>query len=484
MAILVPDVLLLIFTILMEIDPTSLHSCILINRSWCEVATPMFWKYATYTFYKNCFNYNEESRKKLYNVIFHFLSHESIDLLSNNNITLPLNRLPNKPTFNYMNYFTHVSSIWIKDMAHRTINLDTVGRKKKVKLLKEEIFKLIFSNCKNVKIFCWNTKLELYTYENSIPFFSNLNSLSIDFQKPRTDYIFGRLSNICQNLKELEIEECNKDSEHLASLIENQNDLQSLYVRFDDTEKKYDFLNYGIGKKMEMLKKLALQPLPQSPPKFLPKLQNLLELNLHNDYYGELNDVMVNWEEWGTNLNLTSFPVLKCLKTSYLQCNIESFIVANSGREILEIEFRHSLESSTYQPDNRILIRKISTHCPKLTSLTMDLDLMNVSDLTILFSNCTQLEKIYFTAKVMASPNGDNLLKVLSDSSLENLKDFSFNDKWNFSLEGLENFFKSWRSKKKSPINFTHYYDELFYYWTSDHEELVKKYKTEGIIIG
>ncbi|GBB94122.1 hypothetical protein RclHR1_22990001 [Rhizophagus clarus] len=465
----------------MEEDPASLHSCILVNITWCKIAIPILWKYMSYVCTKNHFNYEEESRKKLYNIIFHFLSHDSKDLLSRNNIILPLNELPGELLFNYMNYFTHINPFWIEDMTQLMINRNNVERKKKLKLLKDEIFKLIFSKCTNVKYFCLNSELELCTYENAVPFLSNISSLNVDFIKSRTTYTFKILSNICQNIKELEIKDCNVDCKYLASLIKNQKNLQSLYLCFDNTEDKYNLLNYGIVKKSHTIIKFTLQPLLNFPPKFLLKLRNLTELNIHNEYYDYLNENTVNWKNWEDFLTMASFPVLTRLKTSYLPCKIESLIIANSGGGILEIESRHSLDS--YCPTNsKILIASISTHCLKLIELTMDINSINVSELAAelaaIFSNCTQLEKIYFTSKVKTLPNGDELLRIMSNSSLENLKDFSFNDKWNFSLEGLGKFLKSWRSKKKPPIRFTHYYDGMTYRWTTDHEELVENYES------
>jgi hypothetical protein len=71
----------------------------------------------------------------------------------------------------------------------------------------------------------------------------------------------------------------------------------------------------------------------------------------------------------------------------------------------------------------------------------MNVDHRNLYEVCVLFSNCTQLEKLYFIVKDLVEPNGDELLKIISNSSLNNLREFSFNDKWNFSLKGLKEFF-------------------------------------------
>jgi hypothetical protein len=47
MAQLVRNVLLLIFNELHD-DLASLHSCILVNTTWCHIAVPLLWKYVLY----------------------------------------------------------------------------------------------------------------------------------------------------------------------------------------------------------------------------------------------------------------------------------------------------------------------------------------------------------------------------------------------------------------------------------------------------
>ncbi|PKY48776.1 hypothetical protein RhiirA4_464465 [Rhizophagus irregularis] len=471
MASLVRDVLLLIFTELNDLD--SLHSCSLVNKNWCQVAVPLLWKSFSDT-YENPYNYKRESRKKFYNVIAHFLPNNPKDLLPQNNILLPLNKFPKEPMFKYMDFLTSLSTVWIEDMAKLLIN-DEVGSKYKERILEFEIYKLIFNRCNNAKNFHWYTKKRLYRYPNAKNFFSKLRSLEIS---PRgiTSKTLIKLGKICQNLTNLEIHMCDEDTPGLASFIKIQKKLQSLCLEFDEendeVEEQYILLGNIIEKKASTLKKVIIQPIiTLISPIFVLSLKNIQYLALSNEY-GELYE-NVELCEWKRYLNMASFPDLQYLETTCLPSSITCLIIEKSGRNILEINIHSPLESES---DNRNLIEVISIYCPKLIKLTVNVDYKNLGEMSKIFSSCKQLEKLYLTTNVNILPNGDELLRVMSEASPMVLQEFKFGDKWNFSLKGLESFFETWKSKNRPPIKFSHNWDELVYSWTDDHDKMVEKY--------
>lgn len=472
MAQLVPDVLLIIFTELKD-DPVSLHSCLLVNKDWFNIATPILWKYISYA-YEDPFLHNPESRLKLYNVIAHFLPNDPEDPLPQNNIILPLNKLSRTPTLNYMNFFTRITPFWILDMAHFLIKVKVKDYKRKIQILEEEIYKLIFSKCLNVKYFSWDTEKNFYEYPNSRYFFSNLDSLEINW-KFITNQNFSNISKICQNISKLEINYCGKDKDKksLINFIKNQNNLQSLFLDFNNVKGTCKLLSNVIRDKGPTLKNITLQPtLKCVSPIFIQSLDNILEITLNN----KLNK-NVDWQEWEKYLNIKEFPHLIRLQTSYLPFNIVSIIIGKSGGKILEIDARHSIKFLDYTTENKNLIITISKNCPLLTRLGLDVDHKNLSELSMMFSNCKQLEEVNFTT-VKVLPTGDELLRVINDSPLNNLRNISFSDKWNFSLEGVKIFLKNWKSKNRLPIKFTpHYDDERNFYWTVEHNRLVEWYQ-------
>ncbi|GET50803.1 hypothetical protein GLOIN_2v1880770 [Rhizophagus irregularis DAOM 181602=DAOM 197198] len=68
------DCLVLIFNILKN-DKKSLHSCLLVNKKWCNLVVPILWK--SYSL--------DEINEKLCNVILSFLPSSSKKLLSDFN---------------------------------------------------------------------------------------------------------------------------------------------------------------------------------------------------------------------------------------------------------------------------------------------------------------------------------------------------------------------------------------------------------------
>src|ERR1044072_4900357 len=80
-------------------DKNSLHSCLLVNKEWCNIVIPILWK--EHAFYVNSWRKISKSEKKLFNTILSCLPSSSKQLLSNCDIKLP----STKPTlFNYIGF--------------------------------------------------------------------------------------------------------------------------------------------------------------------------------------------------------------------------------------------------------------------------------------------------------------------------------------------------------------------------------------------
>jgi hypothetical protein len=397
-------------------DPVSLHSCLLVNKEWSRLAILVLWKYNISFLYGNPYLHNSETRSKLYNVIAHLIPN---DPLTQNNITLRLNKFPRMPTPNYMQFFTRITPFWVKDMAEFLIKPGVRNYQNKLNILEKEIYNLIFSKCKKVNYFCWNhTSVDFFKCTNTGPFFSTLHSLEINW-KLISDQNFSSLSEICRNISNLEISSCGNKKESLIKFIENQNNLQSLIIEFNNINGLYTSLSDAIRKKGPSLKKIFLQPtLSCVSPTFIPFLGNIAEIIFINNLNGN-----VDWKEWERCLKIAEFPHITRLITFSLPWNIVSLIIEKSGGKILEIGARAPLKFINYTAENKNFIGVISKYCPQLTRLTMDVEYKNLSGLCIIFSNCTQLEKIDLTIKDVL-PTADELLRILSNSPPNNLRDF------------------------------------------------------------
>ncbi|GBB90530.1 hypothetical protein RclHR1_17500003 [Rhizophagus clarus] len=282
---LVPDVLLLIFAELQD-DPSSLYSCLLVNRSWCHLAVRILWRYFSRE-YQDPVSYKKVSLKRLFSTI---LLKEPI--LLENGTKLP----SSKPLFNYLNFFTHISSTFVNDMVQTLIEEEDTKD-----LLEKEVYKIIFKNCNNVKKFHVNTKCLLCSFPNAKPFFSNLNSLEINLTLMNSTML-NELAFICNNISNLEIKLCNNNhNQSLVHFINAQTKLQSLCLNFGNRIERCMSLSNAIGEKATTLEKLTIKSSIRSiSPKFLPSLKNLRYLIINNNDDSKFlkNNIRKEWEHY------------------------------------------------------------------------------------------------------------------------------------------------------------------------------------------
>jgi len=234
MSNLFDDCLLIIFTDLQE-DFASLYSCITVSRAWCRIALPILWK--SFSRENNTRDYKIDSRKKLYNIITHFLPKQKKDLLLQNNIILPLHPFGKDFSVDYMSLFTHIMPGWIEDMVQLSISNDDPESEYKRNMLEEGIYDLIIKKCNSVKYFYWTTDQPIYKCPNAGIFFSGLSFLRISFKFITSVTLFG-LAQICQNIINLEAVNCHEDTAGLICFINMQRNLRTLYIHFDNTEEE------------------------------------------------------------------------------------------------------------------------------------------------------------------------------------------------------------------------------------------------------
>src|SRR4051812_39470595 len=96
------------FLILKELqnDGKSLHSCLLVNRTWCETTIPVLWKNPS----KFCRTKN--AHDILFNVILLHLSEESRENLKNQKIDL-FTEIRQRPLFNYISFWRYLNVIFL-----------------------------------------------------------------------------------------------------------------------------------------------------------------------------------------------------------------------------------------------------------------------------------------------------------------------------------------------------------------------------------
>ncbi|CAB5393850.1 unnamed protein product [Rhizophagus irregularis] len=301
--------------------------------------------------------------------------------------------------------------------------LNSYEYQEKYKILEQEIYKLLISNCKNITDFNWFTTLPLYQYPGASTFFSQLRTLDIECNQSLASEKLLGMAQICQNIENLKIWYYGRDIPGLIEFIDNQKNLQSLFL-------------YG--------------------EEYKQKLQKYL--------------------------SIASFPRLQYLKVHFLPYHDVCKLIENSHENIKEIStWSHFKEKD----DSTKLFRVIAKNCPKIESLEADIQLRNLlSGLKEIFLNCNKLRKLFLSNNENGDVHDneiicDEVLNVLSNYSSKTFEEFSFNSNWYFSVNGLQNFFESWRGKK--PIKFVTHFDKCRQF-TEEHIKIVKKYYDEGVI--
>src|SRR6266540_2222321 len=100
----------------LEDDKFTLHSCLLVNRIWCEISVRILWR-NVWRFLYNGMRYQPDVSSKIFNTLITCLPNESKDLLYKNEILVTT--LTWKPSlFNYASFCKDLSIHKMNLMIH------------------------------------------------------------------------------------------------------------------------------------------------------------------------------------------------------------------------------------------------------------------------------------------------------------------------------------------------------------------------------
>jgi hypothetical protein len=136
-----------------------------------------------------------------YNIILSCLPTSSKQLLFDNDIKLPLTILSKPPIFNYVSHYKFLRAYTIDniiDFEFKAENLKEFNYLSKRNLLEQEVYKLIISQCKNIKELAWETSQPLSSFSRALTCFSQLHSLYIDLYYVNSNNL-NEMAQICKN---------------------------------------------------------------------------------------------------------------------------------------------------------------------------------------------------------------------------------------------------------------------------------------------
>ncbi|RIA88657.1 hypothetical protein C1645_877231 [Glomus cerebriforme] len=445
------DVLYLIFEEL-KVDKRTLHSCLLINKSWCEIIVPILWKDP----WKYCWTRNG---KLLLNVIISHLSEQQRDNLGQHfNF---LTKSYKKPLFNYVSFCKHLNFNEIK----RIIN--NIDEKSEISIIENEIINLfIKENTRFTHLYIpCQFNYQIHLIPGAKWCFSELQFLNCNTSI--NDTVLTGLMEICKSIKELSLS-IEKDSNNykIFKLIETQKKLLNVHVlanhqRFDEPFCKA--LENSLIKHANFIQYFKTNKQPIT--KFLSSFVNLKRLELDDNFHYMI---------WNYLENL-SLPFLQILKAKGVPIKVLASLIENTGGYLTEINIEMVCHDEI---NNKRIIQAIYQNCLNLKYLKLLFKNNNIVELEKLLIKCQYLDGLCIIFEDNWDYNiivdWDYFFKVLIKSSPTNLYKFKFIYKWTPGLDTIKSFLDGWKGRHPMLLQ-TQYLENLYL-------NLMAKYKVEGIV--
>jgi hypothetical protein len=488
MSKLTTDCLYIIFKELKR-DIKSLHSCLLVNRLWCETIVPILWRnpwkfYELVEFTKKDHNFV----KYLYKVLILLLPPESKELLINNGVNVFPTSFK-KPLFNYV-YFIKSLNIYVinhttQKLIESKYNYITVEFPN-VKLptdnsqlnyhkflFEQEILKMIISQSQGLKhLSLDNDNIKQFYYlPGAKDCLNNLVSLTCGLEVD--PLIFYGLAQICRNIRKLRIYDCLTENDGLSSLIMAQKNLQYFICEFDRFDYRH-FVCKGIGnalvKQANSLRYFDSFDGVTFHPSIFKNFVNLRELKLGD---GSLI------RDYDLHLQQAMLPSLQYLEIGWTSLYTIAKIIQSTKGDLVEI--RVIAGQNFTKKNTKMYLHSITKNCPKLKMATLfyygDKDDSEIKEFKKLLTTCLFLEQMVLTRykEHGLKDYDDELLDVLGRYAPISLKSIQIQNLC-FSTESLVDFFEKWK-QRKIPVSFYYIYDDDIF-----KKNIINEYIQEGVI--
>jgi hypothetical protein len=424
----------------LEEDRLTLHSCLLVNRFWCEISVRILWR-NIWNFKKFQQQYPFWMESSILSTLFACLSNESKELLYKNEIFI-LTPTLKQPLFNYAAFCKVLSIYEISRIVYDVFKnkpsvTNSLSLEDRNYLVTNEIIKMFANQIYSLKrLSCYHYYFRIRNF--SFPYFPGMRDLSeLQCCSCLTSNFFYKLSQICHNLQTLSIDFHNHDaSNELKELISLQNNLKNLTLSAYGSTWK-DIIP-TLTKHSHTITRLRLYGDSSDLPfSFVSIFTNLKEF-----IFSFIDGI--NFEDFKM-LQYVNFSKLQILKIPF-QCPKPEYIMKfleNNGKNLKKF----------YTDENdKTLGLSIANFCRNLKSLFVIIDSGEIDVLKTIFVNCQHLESI----KVWCGKHYivDNLtekevLETVVNHSPNNFCELKIYNSSNsdVSLEDLESFFINWKNR-------------------------------------
>jgi hypothetical protein len=440
-------------------DKRTLFSCLLVNRTWCEIIVPILWKDP----WKNSYyGRNEES---FINVITSHLSDESKNILSK-----ILKNSYKRPLFDYISFCKSLN------LYHLVEIIDTSLKYDDYLIYREEIFKLFINSKTKFTHLCIPrgfTSYKIHLMPGAKECFSEIEFLKIMINNSADDDILIGLSEICKSIKTLELYVHVDIIYGIIMLINAQKNLKEVYFEEIKNNDKIIKLENSLIKHRKTIEYIKITKPPIT--NIFSHLENLKMLEVNDMNY------MRSWDQ----LAAASLPLLQILSASGIPINVLTSLIEKTNGCLKEIKIDIIYYDETNRIDfldhddinNKRLIQAIYQNCPNLKYLKLLIRNRNISEFEKLLVNCEYLDGLYI---IIDDIDWAKLFEILTRSSPISLFKFKFYSLEPPKSEALKLFFDNW--KGRHPMLLQTISEDIFIRRNEDYTVMIEKYKAKGVI--
>ncbi|GBC03278.1 hypothetical protein RclHR1_05050003 [Rhizophagus clarus] len=446
------DVLYSIFEKLKD-DKKALYSCLTVNRTWCKIIIPIFWKDP----WKQLYTREAMKLSSLFDVIISHLSDES-----RKNISGKFLKNYKKPLFDYISFCKNLNLSELKRIMNVAIDSNLQDDDDDYLFYKGEIYKLFINN--KTKFTQLYLPREFSDQIHLIPgakeCFSEIEFLNF-YGDVNGEILIG-LSEICKSIKRLEFFVTINANSGIIKLIDAQKRLKEVYIDFvNDNESIHKSLENSLIRHEKNIEYFKLKN--RSMTNILSYFKNLKIL--------EMVDIgqITSWNQ----LTVVSLPILQILHARNVPINVITSLIEKTNGHLNEIRIDfvgHDIIN------NKRLIQAIYQNCPNLNYLELLIMNSNISEFEKLLIKCKYLDGLFI---ITYNINWVDLFKILTRSSPSSLYKFKFYFSMAPNSESLRFFFDNWKGRHPMLL---HTVPATI--CDSDYIDInmINEYKTKGII--
>ncbi|GBC06005.1 hypothetical protein RclHR1_06550009 [Rhizophagus clarus] len=406
----------------------SLHSCLFVNKLWCEIMIPVLWSYPhNYVYKKNL----------LLNIIISHLSNNSIKFLKDENI-IEKNFQKQKLSFNYIRFCKYLNNIHYIFPNYK-------------QRLRKEIYKLFIRECSSIKCLSYDMlDYSICEFPNANVSLSNLSELDCTEEQ----YSYYKLAQICRSIEKIKFKINENELSRVAKLIEMQKQIKYIFIEeYVECERFAHVLEKQANSIIYLNLRTFVHSLLYT---LLPKLINLQFLRIHME--GKQSE---KFKECIMNAGYYKLQILELQKIS-LELAIN--IIQNTNGNLWKIKIR--LANCNKAKEYNQTIYK---YCPNIKYVTVFLNrIETLEELENIFIKCQHLKAIDIDESILKE-YCDNFLELIIKSAPLSLYKIHLYYENQFSEKTLNLFFSSWGGENKKTL---HLYSRC-----SNWVRFTKKYK-------